>query len=65
MKIIKCNLFLIVGYPHKSECDNSIEVSEDFEEACKQMNDSGWKKCGKKMQFGYFCPEHSKMNQFY
>ncbi len=65
VKRIKCDLFVIVGYPYQSECQNTIEVSDDFKEAMQQMNTAGWKKCGDKMQFGYFCPEHSKHNQFY
>ena len=36
MKTIKCDLFVLVGYPHNGTCENTIEVSEDFETACKK-----------------------------
>jgi len=69
MKKIKCGLFLIIGYPNKGTCDNKIEVPDNYKEACKVMNDAGWKKCGgingSLANWGYFCPEHSKNNQFY
>ena len=66
MKSVKCNLFLFVSYPN--DCDNVIKVSDDFKEACDEMNAAGWRKCGgiygTMPGWGYFCPEHSKRNQF-
>jgi len=66
-KTIKCSLFLFVQYG--STCDRTIEVPDDFKEACKVMNDAGWKKCGgingHLHSWGYFCPEHAEANQFY
>lgn len=64
-KIFKCSLFLIIGYPHQSECQNTIEVSDVKEEAYMKMNGAGWRKNGKGSYFGYFCPEHAENNQFY
>ncbi len=69
MKVIKCCLFLIVGPSHPHDCSTTIQVSDDFKEACKQMNEAGWRKCGgingNMPGFGYFCPIHAKANQFY
>lgn len=64
-KKLKCDLFLIVGYPHQSECFNTIDVPDTLKEAAAVMNKAGWRKCGQGSQFGYFCPRHANMNQFY
>ena len=69
MKTIKCDLFLIVGHPHEGTCENTIDVPGDFKKARAVMNDAGWKKCGgingNIPGWGYFCPKHSNINQFY
>ena len=69
MKEIKCDLFLFVGPPHSSTCDETISVPDDFKEACAVMNKAGWKKCGgiygTMPGWGNFCPKHAKRNQFY
>lgn len=65
MKTIKCDLFVMVGYPHSPTCISTINVSNDSKEAYEVMNKAGWRKCGKGTQFGYFCPQHAGANQFY
>ena len=70
MKKIKCDLFIFVGYPHKPTCDNTIDVPDNFKDACNVMNNAGWKKCGGSRGgaclpgWGWFCPTHAKNNQF-
>lgn len=69
VKRIKCDLFLIVGYPYKSDCHRYIDVDDDFKIAAKQMNEAGWRKCGgingNMPGWGYFCPDHATANQLY
>jgi hypothetical protein len=69
MNTIKCDLFLITGYPNKHDCQETINVFDDFKKACTEMNVAGWIKYGgiygNVSGWGYFCPLHSKVNQFY
>ena len=36
-------------------------ISDDFKEACKQLDELGWRKVGYGLDWGWYCPIHAQI----